>query len=525
MNVNFNNIVQSNQYNNSAVQLKKSTISKSKLYLNLDVNAKMEAVRAKGFNPDSKTLKGIISSKLGKKNYVSVQLDKSSPPVYVKVSDLSSILGISKELIRAEAKKHKGDVTELVRSEQQLAKQIDPKLLVKIKSISIQMGSFEYAKSIATMGTKIKFKDFNFTAKHLVEGNNFQSEKARNTIVVIGQQLANQSDLSSSTAIRFESPPKTQSYGFTLHEGDVYISQDDKSLGSGGYKQVSEAIQLSTLETYAEATVAEHGIEVAQAGAEKLKELHSLGIPHLVPMYKFSINIQSPDQKAVFMQQKLDGDGMKLAHEVPFHQCISVLRDVAAGLGEMHKHGYVHGDVKLANMLFKKVESANSQQYKGYIHDFDTLMGPKISSNDSFTGGTGFYLPPEAVIPYFHEESGTTMLIGNPDLDKKFVNGKIDSFSLGMALLTLINPNLYSELGPKGFSSYNQTAMDSYLQKVSDEILKSGTKEEQALKHEVLNIIKDLLKIDPDNRLSCKIAGDRLDALATAQQILLANSF
>ncbi|WP_068469784.1 protein kinase domain-containing protein [Candidatus Protochlamydia phocaeensis] len=465
----------------------------------------------------SKTL-GLLSLScfIPERTHVMVRIKASDHPLYIKISDLSQAIGISEKAIRQASEQARGDVSDLVQAEQELAETMNLETLNRVKGFVNQIGNFNYLKplakvlsetqdfdytqSLATVISRLKLKNLKVLVKQVKDKQISGNEKMQETIKAIGKQLAQQQDLSNSQAFRFESA-NDQHYPFTLYDGGIYISREP--LAKGGNKDINEAIQLNNLEEYVEARSKPSSIASAGANVRNLRKLHSLGIPHIVPNYKFShISEDSYEPSHYAVQQRMDGDGEKLKKVATPKQYCQVMRDVAIGLKEIHKQHFIHGDIKPANILFKQQTDG---QMKGYIHDFDTLFNTLIDDKKEFIGGTLTFLPPEHL-----DENGDLKI------NEQMINDKFDSFSLGITILAFVDPKFNAPVNNFASKKLKQDQMDGYLDSVSSKISKSSLSEdEKTLTLGMLEITKGLLKIDPDNRLSCADAAVGLDKLIT----------
>lgn len=140
---------------------------------------------------------------------------------------------------------------------------------------------------------------------------------------------------------------------------------------------------------------------------------------------------------------------------------------------------------------------------QGYVHDF----GMSVKKGETATGGTPGYVAPEIVQKVSSERTL-----------------KDDSFALGTSLLETVAPNVWMSLKNKlsadavdnfGLALFDDDRMTAAILKklVESIILSGGTPDEQALCLEMMLVAKQLLKINPNERLSCEEAAKQLESL------------
>ncbi len=187
-------------------------------------------------------------------------------------------------------------------------------------------------------------------------------------------------------------------------------------IGSGAMATVHLAIQESLERRVALKIMA------AALGADTsfckrfLKEgriIAQLSHPHIVTIYDIGVF-----QDHYYMAMEYLGGGSlkeRLLQGLSVEECLLILEQIAKPLGYAHKHGFIHRDVKPANILFRKNGSA-------VLSDFGIAKG--LSDNTQLTAmgwtlGTPNYMSPEQAL-------------GQP------VDARSDLYSLGIVFFELL---------------------------------------------------------------------------------------
>lgn len=166
-------------------------------------------------------------------------------------------------------------------------------------------------------------------------------------------------------------------------------------IGSGAMASVHLAIQESLERQVALKIMA------AALGADTsfckrfLKEgriIAQLSHPHIITIYDIGV---FQDHYYMAMEY-LAGGSLKerLLHRLSVEECLMILEQIAKPLGYAHRHGFIHRDVKPANILFRKDGSA-------VLSDFGIAKG--LSDNTQLTAmgwtlGTPNYMSPEQAL-------------------------------------------------------------------------------------------------------------------------------
>ncbi len=209
--------------------------------------------------------------------------------------------------------------------------------------------------------------------------------------------------------------------------------------------------------------------------------------------------------KVVFFQKKCDGDGTKLYHATLKHQ-LNAITDAVKGINFVHKKGFVHQDIKPQNILI--VGNVQGEEpVKGKLSDFNLMVKRGIPSS----GGTPFYMPPEA-------------------FGLSFANEKKDSYSLGITILCILtNQNPLKESVIPLFTQFNKEKFDQkvreFLGEKQLEIEKNGEMErnEKDQRIKMLQVCYNLIQYDPQDRLTCLEVEEALVKIQYGIEPLLQN--
>jgi serine/threonine-protein kinase PpkA len=138
-----------------------------------------------------------------------------------------------------------------------------------------------------------------------------------------------------------------------------------------------------------------------------------LSHPHIITIFDIGVF-----QDHYYMAMEYLGGGSlkeRLLHKLSVEECLLILEQIAKPLGYAHKHGFIHRDVKPANILFRKDGSA-------VLSDFGIAKG--LSDNTQLTAmgwtlGTPNYMSPEQAL-------------GQP------VDARSDLYSLGIVFFEIL---------------------------------------------------------------------------------------
>ncbi len=180
-------------------------------------------------------------------------------------------------------------------------------------------------------------------------------------------------------------------------------------LGEGGFKKVSDVLCLNNMKYYAGVTaikenspdrntIIKGGTKNIQAEIKKIKNLHDLGIPNIIPLHKVSFHSKTKkgEPKFGYITEKCKGDVLMLFNDderlgTTTRNALNILCDVSNATAAMHAKNKTHCDLKPDNVLIdidpKKIVK------KAYLMDFDGLRS--ADGRESMKIYTPDYLPPE----------------------------------------------------------------------------------------------------------------------------------
>lgn len=456
-----------------------------------------------------------IDKKIHGERFVPIFLGegKSVKKVFVKVSDLSQQLGVSKKALeQVMHSQQENHITELIRAQATL-KELNQRSTSPFSLKTMQEKFLEHGPDFLA---SLKNLEFHITDKkrfsELISHDMPQwNDKMVRTIIDIGKTLG---QLEKGNTIYVKKDKVNDRYGYTImNDGKIYIRYD--KLGQGTFKKVLDTMELTTKQQVVSAAIVDETqgwVEVINAEKEFKKEFTAFellkGIDHIVPAYEVVVKTKTKDDKnkMVAIQTKLNGDCAHIAQKnvTPYH-ILSISLHVATALSQIHKRGLIHSDVKAANILIRGDVTNPKVRVEGLVHDFGLLAKPR-----EFRGGTPVYLPPEI------------NLNENLSNQRQVASEKIDSFSFGVTLVDMLTgSSVYfneGQLMQQTFSKVTPEQLRAFIEDQTNKILsqKQGNPEEKILKVEILKIAEKLLHHDPDKRLSCKEAAEKLEELTKA---------
>jgi eukaryotic-like serine/threonine-protein kinase len=194
----------------------------------------------------------------------------------------------------------------------------------------------------------------------------------------------------------------------------------ERQIGEGGMATVFLARDLRHDRQVAIKVLRE---DVAQRmGAERfLREIRTtatLNHPHIVPLHDSGeadgiVYYVMPFVEGESLRDRLDREG-----QLPVHEAVRIASDVAGALDYAHRHGFVHRDVKPANVLL--------HEHRALVADFGIARvlegtgGDVRLTESGMSIGTPQYMSPEQA------------------MGEKHVTGRTDIFALGSMLYEML---------------------------------------------------------------------------------------
>lgn len=343
---------------------------------------------------------------------------------------------------------------------------------------------------------------------------NFGTVKMQNTMELIGKILMNK----NAKDILYHHK-QAHICGFIINKtlGEVYIRKH--LIARGGIKKILLLSELVQSKDYIQASIKDpQSIEKVMTEHTNLQKLHEarIAIPGLIPPYNFFSSVMEKNLtniKSFLVQVKLEADCLSLIATRP-SQLLPVLIDITRTLAGMHENGFIHSDVKPANMLYQTTPEP-SYSLKGFLCDFGLLTQEGI-----FTGATPHYTSPELLSIMYIKPTGVTNFTQSHTEQKvpsselsPFVTIKIDSFSLGVSIIQLLlNKNiayinnkyiyyglLSSEQLNEVFTGYEKIIENKY-----------SLLTEKHLAYHLFDLAKCLMRREVDKRITCQEALTRL---------------
>ncbi|KAI8339649.1 kinase-like domain-containing protein, partial [Chlamydoabsidia padenii] len=154
-------------------------------------------------------------------------------------------------------------------------------------------------------------------------------------------------------------------------------------------------------------------------------------------------------------------------HHLTFGQLAHIIASIAAGLEEIHRHGYIHRDIKCDNIFL------DDQMNKVVIGDFGVVSITPAADSSVEEAGVVLFWAPELV-------------------QGKMVNRKVDIWALGIVILEIING---------GRAPYEDEKLDE--EEIKQRILTNGKPTyPPGLPPSLLDLLDHCLNLDPRARAS-----------------------
>lgn len=185
------------------------------------------------------------------------------------------------------------------------------------------------------------------------------------------------------------------------------------------------------------------------------KIIAQLRHPHIVTIH----DIGEYQNQYCMIMEYIEGGTLKnrIQRGLSAEQAVDILRQLASALGYAHRQGFIHRDVKPANILFRDDNNA-------VLSDFGIAKAYEDSAPLTATGlaiGTVFYMSPEQA-------------------QGKALDGRSDLYSLGLVFFEMLTgfrpdraPNGITEPLPVALNRY-QNLLDRLLSRNPDERFKTA---------------------------------------------------
>ena len=172
-------------------------------------------------------------------------------------------------------------------------------------------------------------------------------------------------------------------------------------IGRGGRATVYEAQDLLlgrkvALKMFIATADSPEEVRLQQAEARLVASLDHYA---LTTLFDAGVDTMDPEHPRIFLVMERV-NGVDLRHRLrdgpltPF-QVMNLGSDLAQGLDAVHEHGFLHRDVKPANVLLSR--RGPSSRIRGKLTDFGISSIIGVPDDSEFTNGTAAYLSPEQV--------------------------------------------------------------------------------------------------------------------------------
>lgn len=283
---------------------------------------------------------------------------------------------------------------------------------------------------------------------------------------------------------------------FAITKEKIFISLD--YIDAGGYKKISLAADLADNKEYIKASA--KGAKVIQktiAEAALLEELNKKGVVHLVEPYLLTLNpAQVPKlNKLILFQKKYLGTAElfngQYGSNIGFTKkdIVHVFKNAAECLNSMHLHGYAHLDVKISNIFLDDSET-------GILYGKLGDLGLSAKIDSLFDIATYEFLAPEA----FSSDNVIKL--------QTKVSAKFDSYALGISMMQIITRSWMIQ--NTWCSKLDQKTIDQHLKRFK---VKKPISANDKAANGLIEICNQLIQQDPNKRLSCKEAAEKLEDL------------
>lgn len=339
---------------------------------------------------------------------------------------------------------------------------------------------------------------------HLNEVDDAKNQVMFNTYVSIAHQLTLTNRVKNIYQKRIMHEGQRLTHAFAISSHHIYVVPEGNPLGEGATKTISAAFSLLHPEEFVRGKIDLSLIDRESSARDEgdlIKEIHVRakeecieGIECIVPPHDFCIIESGNYRQAIFFQKRFNGDGNLLKDSedektgaikhISTKQLLSAIRDTARALSVLHQLGYVHMDVKPANILIQG-DVASEKTIQAKLCDFGATVKKKKH------------------IKYF-----TTRYMDSQEIEEAHFFH--DQFSLGVTLFEIL-------LGrpPKtNLGQLDQKTLDNCFNQLSDFIDQKDIPEsEKKCQLQLCDIARQLTLHDTTQRMSCAEAEQKLSQL------------
>ena len=325
--------------------------------------------------------------------------------------------------------------------------------------------------------------------------------KMTNTLVKIGECLETHPNKPCYHGKKIN---QRQTYPFYVDSEELLIVQG--FVGRVTNRKVNDFLDLNTLRIDKVRIMAKNkpnnlsNVSRTLYEVSLLKLFQTKGLRYFTPPF---LKYMVQTRKFIGVAKKYPLNGKQLANStVSAIRQLQIFKCNAIALSDLHAAGFVHSDFNPGNFLMDESSS--------YLTDFEHVK--KIGEN--FQLGTPFYVPPEYCRLISSEYVGLRTLP---------ISEKFDSYSMGVSIVEIV-----ANRDPEGlihFACFTQQQITDYIRESQSIIDHSAlSSKEKIIKQKMLDVAHDLMKYDPNQRISCAQAVKDLDAIDEEANLQLCSS-